>query len=99
MSERADSKELLEVSISHLLRAGAFLSATLLAGGWLMDAMGRQAGESLTEAGIHVLISTPIARVCATFVLFVRQRDALYAIITAIVLIFLAIGVVGGLHL
>ena len=99
MSDQLKVERQLEIGISHLLRAGVLVSAALLAGGWLMDGMGRPGGAALMDAGIRVLISTPIVRVAATFVLFMRQRDALYATITALVLTFLAIGVFGGFHL
>lgn len=99
MSERVDAEKRLEVSISHLLRAGVVLAAGLLIVGWLLDEMGQPAGGLVMDAGIRVLISTPIIRVAATFVLFVRQRDLLYSIITALVLAFLAVGVLGGLEL
>lgn len=99
MSDHLKAERQLEIGISHLLRAGVLVSAVLLAGGWLMDAVGRRGGVILMDAGIRVLIATPIVRVAATFMLFLRQRDALYATITALVLAFLATGVFGGFHL
>ena len=49
--------------------------------------------------GIRVLMSTPILRVVATFVLFLKQRDLVYVAITAIVLVILTIGLIGGIEL
>ena len=89
----------MEIAVSHLLRAGVLLSAALLAAGWGLRSLHRPAGPALLDIGIRVLMATPVLRVLATFVLFLRQRDFAYVVITAIVLAFLAVGVLGGLEL
>lgn len=89
----------LELRVSQLLRVGVGASALLLSLGWGLDASGHPAGAGVMDAGIRALIATPIVRVVATFVVFLRQRDGLYTLITAIVLGLLATGVFGGIHL
>jgi uncharacterized membrane protein len=62
-------------------------------------AWGVAAGEapSLAQLGIIFLLATPVVRVALTFVVFLVQRDRLYATVAAIVLILLALGL-GGAH-
>lgn len=88
-----------EHRISDLLRIGVLVSAALLAAGWAAAELEHPSAGAILDAGVRVLISTPIARVAATLVLFLRQRDRLYAVVTATVLALLAIGVVGGVQL
>ena len=94
-----DSEHQLEAAISRLLRAGVAICATFLAVGWTLSASGYPAGRMCMAAGIRVLMATPILRVVATFVLFLKQRDHVYVVITAIVLVILTIGLVGGIEL
>ena len=56
------------------------------------------AGSSrgLIQLGILILMATPIARVALSFVLFVKERDRLYAGITVLVLAVLLFGVFGA---
>lgn len=84
-----DIQRRLETSIGRILRAGVVISAVFLSAGWALLATGQQSGEQVMGTGIRVLMSTPVLRVAATFVLFVRQRDATYAAITAAVLALL----------
>ena len=46
-------------------------------------------GEALATLGILLLIATPVLRVAASIVLFLQQRDRLYAVITVTVLLLL----------
>ncbi len=43
-------------------------------------------GTALVEFGILLLVLTPILRVATAMVLFARQRDRLYTVISAVVL-------------
>ena len=99
MSHTSREEHDLEVAVSQLLRAGVLISAALLAIGWALRALQQPAGHVILQAGVRVLMATPILRVLATFVLFLRQRDLGYVVITAVVLAFLAVGVLGGLEL
>jgi uncharacterized membrane protein len=50
-------------------------------------------GKSIIEAGIYLLLSTPIFRVAVSAVLFaVEEHDWFYAIVTAIVLVLTLAG-------
>jgi len=50
-------------------------------------------GKGFIEAGIYLLVFTPILRVAASMLLFAfQERDRLYTIITLIVLIFTLTG-------
>ncbi len=48
--------------------------------------------RAITQAGIVLLIATPVARVALTLVAFLLQRDRLYVALTAIVLVLLLFG-------
>ncbi len=47
-------------------------------------------GRGLIQLGLLVLIATPVARVLFSMVAFARQRDVMYTLVTATVLIVLA---------
>jgi uncharacterized membrane protein len=50
-------------------------------------------GKSIIEAGIYLLVFTPIMRVLASFILFaVAKRDWVYSLITLVVLILTLTG-------
>ena len=46
--------------------------------------------------GLIVLIGTPFVRVAGSLVVFVRERDGRYVLVTAIVLLVMCLGVVLG---
>jgi uncharacterized membrane protein len=54
------------------------------------------AGPGIIALGLLILIATPIARVVFAVVGFARERDALYTIISLIVLAILAFSLVHG---
>ena len=47
-------------------------------------------GRGLIQLGLLFLIATPVARVLFSMVAFARQRDVMYTVVTATVLIMLA---------
>ncbi len=47
------------------------------------------------QLGLLLLIATPIARVALSLVAFARQRDRLYVVVTAIVLVLLLYSLLG----
>ena len=47
-------------------------------------------GRELIQLGLLCLIATPVARVFFSIIAFAKQRDTLYAIVAAFVLILLA---------
>jgi uncharacterized membrane protein len=52
--------------------------------------------RAITELGLLLLIATPIARVAATLVAFIWQRDATYVVVSGIVLGMLLYGLLFG---
>ncbi|MFI5235479.1 MAG: DUF1634 domain-containing protein [Gemmatimonadales bacterium] len=52
--------------------------------------------RALMQLGILLLIVTPIMRVALSLVAFVRERDRTYIAVTALVLLLLLYGLVGG---
>jgi uncharacterized membrane protein len=52
--------------------------------------------RGLIAVGLLVLIATPIARVAASIVAFLRQRDSLYVAVTSFVLAVLLYSLAGG---
>lgn len=64
-------------------------------GGILADAR-RLSGRGLMQLGVVTLIATPIVRVAFSVVVFLRERDWLYTLVTLIVLALLLYGIVNG---
>jgi len=54
-------------------------------------------GRSIIQAGILLLIATPIARVAVSLIGFAFERDGKYVAITAIVLAILLYSLTGGM--
>jgi uncharacterized membrane protein len=52
--------------------------------------------EGVTELGLLLLIATPVARVLFSVFAFARQRDALYVVVTLIVLAVLLYSLFSG---
>lgn len=52
--------------------------------------------RAIVELGLLLLIATPIARVAATMVAFIWQRDATYVVVSGIVLGMLLYGLLFG---
>jgi len=52
--------------------------------------------RGLIQLGLLLLIATPIARVAFSVVVFARQRDRLYVIVTLLVLAVLVFSLTGG---
>jgi uncharacterized membrane protein len=53
-------------------------------------------GEAIVMLGLFVLIATPVMRVAVSVLAFIYQQDRLYTLITATVLLLLALSVVLG---
>ncbi len=82
----------LERLLGHLLLAGAAASTVLLAAGlacWMIGLRGA-ATSFCFEAGLLVLMATPVARVVVSLLEYARQRDWLFVAATATVLAVLA---------
>ena len=88
----------LERLIGVVLRAGVVISSTCLAVGLLLYlANGGALAAFLLNAGIVVLLATPLARVVVSTVQYVSQRDWPFAALTFIVLLELVASAVAAL--
>ncbi len=63
--------------------------------GGIVDGAVHFRGRAMIMAGLLVLIATPVARVGASLIAFLEQRDRTYAALTAFVLAVLAAGLRG----
>jgi uncharacterized membrane protein len=89
----------LEANLGRLLVTGVVASAVLLAAGlavWLAQPNHRAAAW-LLNAGLMVLMATPILRVMVSFAEYVRIRDWLFVATTILVLAELAVTVIVAL--
>jgi len=89
MSPRAEDDEIerLELQVGRLLSAGVWVSSVCLGLGlaiWMATGPAPAANGLLT-AGLVVLMLTPLARVAASFVTYVRLRDWFFMWMTVIV--------------
>ncbi len=73
------------------LRAGALATSPQQ----LLDGLMTGQPEDIMRFGLLVLILTPTARVALTFILFLLERDLVFVIISAIVLLILLLGFLG----
>lgn len=86
--------------VAALLGGGTLLASLLIAAGVLLgglEAHLAMGGEGLVRAGIALFILLPIARVALLLALFLRERDGIYAAISALVLLIIGAGVAIGL--
>jgi uncharacterized membrane protein len=81
----------LERSLGKILTAGVLASTCLLAAGLLLLLLGAASGiaAALTNAGLIVLMATPVARVAVSVIEYSLERDWLFAMLTTTVLIIL----------
>jgi uncharacterized membrane protein len=89
MSEPAPSAAIdaLEIQVGRLLRIGVTIASTALAIGLaLWFVLGpRPAVETLLKAGLIVLMLTPLARVVASVVAYIRLREWFFVVTTLVV--------------
>lgn len=86
-----DAIDRLEIQVGRLLHAGVWVAAVCLTTGlalWMTIEAKRVAGALLTT-GLVVLMITPLARVLASLVAYVRLRDWFFAATTVMVLVVL----------
>ena len=62
----------------------------------ILGGVGALSGRGIIQFGLLLLVATPVARVVFSVVGFIRQRDWLYVVISAIVLLLLAVSLFGG---
>ncbi len=88
----------LEQLIGFVLRAGVLTSSALLAAGLLLSvaASETQLSRFLLQAGIVILLCTPVARVVVSVVEYIVDRDWTFATLTLIVLAELLVSVLAA---
>jgi uncharacterized membrane protein len=72
--------------LAGTLRTGAYLSFALLVAGLLAQAAGSGYAGLITRAGILMLMATPVMRIIAACIVFLREGDRKYALISLCVL-------------
>jgi uncharacterized membrane protein len=87
----------LENTIGLVLRAGVVASSIALAAGLALELMDVPGAPWLLNAGIVMLLATPVARVIVSIVEYIRERDWTFATLTAIVLAELLASAVAAL--
>jgi hypothetical protein len=77
----------LEILLGRLLFAGVTSAAVCLAAGLAMWMAGVASGlaSALLRAGLLILMITPIARVIASMIVYVRMRDWFFVATTIVV--------------
>ncbi|ABS16843.1 MULTISPECIES: DUF1634 domain-containing protein [Brucella] len=84
--------------IAALLWYGTWFASALIAVGVVMTSIEPTSlalnGYDIVKAGIAVFILLPIIRVALTMYLFLRERDYVYTVIAATVLLIIATGIV-----
>ena len=89
--DEAEAIEALEIQVGRLLRAGVWAASACLGAGlglWVIQGAGPLTHALLT-IGLVVLMITPLARVVASLVAYVRLRDWFFAGITVLVFVVL----------
>lgn len=95
MIDSDDALQRLELSLGRLLHAGVLTSAFCLAVGlvlWMVSGPSRVSSGALTT-GLVILMATPIMRVVASLVAYVRMRDWFFVLTTVMVFVLLAVTV------
>ncbi|MDR8726319.1 DUF1634 domain-containing protein [Burkholderia pseudomultivorans] len=106
MTRAADGVERRERAVAALLRGGTVCACVLIAVGMLLGAWQPAAGASefarsgaaFAKAGVGLFILLPVARVVLLLGWFVRERDRTYALLSLLVLVIIAAGMVVGMR-
>jgi hypothetical protein len=100
VSDERSSLDRLEVHLGRLLVTGVVTSAALLASGlgwWLFDPH-NPAALWLLNAGLIVLMATPMMRVAVSFAEYINMRQWFFAAVTVVVLVELSVTVLVALN-
>ncbi|HLN63365.1 MAG TPA: DUF1634 domain-containing protein [Symbiobacteriaceae bacterium] len=88
--------ESVELVLARLLRVGTMIAAVTLGVGTVMTLLGTASGVTVITAGLIVLVSTPVLRVAVAMLVFLREKDWLFAAFCVFVLLSLVGGMVIG---
>jgi uncharacterized membrane protein len=90
-------KKAIELVLARLLRIGSLLAAALLAAGIALMLLGQTTiAPRLITAGLLVLLGTPVMRVVAAAMIFVKEKDWHFALFSLVVLCAMAAGIYFG---
>ena len=91
MSGEGDSGRF-EKLLGHVLQVGSIASTALLTFGLALSLAAPRAGATSTilDAGLVVLMATPVARVIVSVIQYANERDWTFVTLTATVLLVLA---------
>jgi uncharacterized membrane protein len=99
VSAERSSLDRLETHLGRLLVTGVVISAAFLATGlgwWLFDPQ-NAAALWLLNAGLMVLMATPMLRVAVSFAEYINMRQWFFAAVTVVVLVELSVTVLVAL--
>lgn len=94
----AEKVETVEIAVARLLRIGVVIASVLitLGLGSILVGISPSSATRLTTIGLIVLVLTPVMRVVAALVVYLRERDYVYALISLFVLLMLTMGLLIG---
>jgi uncharacterized membrane protein len=96
----APGDDKLEAAVGRVLRIGVTTSSVCLAAGLVLS-MAPQAewlARLLLNAGLIILMATPVGRVVISVAQYAIERDWVFVVLTTIVLLELAGGVYTAVH-
>lgn len=87
-----------EVAVAKLLRVGTAIASLLIAAGLaiLLFQLPYTLGPTLITAGLIALVCTPLLRVAAALLIYLKLGDFTYSIISLTVLAIVSIGILLG---
>jgi uncharacterized membrane protein len=96
--DRPSESSSLEDRLGSLLGKGTWLGCAAIAVGLAVQLFDERAalGNGLISAGIGIIIALPILRVAAMLEYFARRKEARFAVVCAVVLVVVAVGVLLG---
>ena len=102
-----DDTHRMDLLLARQLRYGIRLASSVTALGMIVALFGRSLvphghtmtlGTSIVMKGIALIILLPILRVVLMLIMFLRERDYLFGMISGIVLVTIGVSVVAGLY-
>ena len=105
MKPMTDNDERHEQIIAALLWYGTWLASAVIAAGMALGALPQLedslgfglSGHDIVKAGVALFILLPVARVALMLAIFLRERDYVYTMISALVLAIIGTGILIGL--
>ncbi len=88
----------LERLLARVLDQGTWLASGITGVGWLLSAAGWKS-VVLIDSGIALFLLLPVMRVIVMLVVFIRERDYRFGIISGVVLSIIVLGALLGAHM